>query len=745
MMMTMFVLFTIGQVKAGPLDAFRANRAAIRADIEFTYTIGPIDPALLRDSLWGPNHPEPRAIREQTVLCRWESDGVAEHLISRPPDDVENPIPGMKPGQLTSYQFPFEMVFDGQTATYHPMAGFGESAIHVAVTDRPAYIRRGPFNWLWPEPFPLGLIGDACRGMEPTYTTMTRDGHPTEVAIYHAESRTGCLQVEIYYDPSIGYLPRYIRYVAYGTLPETIGQAACLELYLLSARPCAAGGFVPTEYYDVHFSTNRFPKRYDPAEIETISQLADGRGSLAHFVVTKFEERKTPVRLDHLEGMTSIAGPGGIVPLRSTPRTLSLGEVKSRLGRMLTEPIKLHLPALDSAELHKFDRPARRSWTPFILGTLAALVLVGVLFVRWRRAGSAAALALIALMPGCGRPEVQAPSIHLSGRFAEDRVVYDSKAAWVPTTLLLKNDGNVPLTIREIGAGCSCRRVEQSVFPASLVPGGSIGVPVEIHDKRPYEAQNIVFTAVTEHGSINVPASLLAMPEHHFNPETVALPNLEESEEGTFELVHRAVFKPASPVPKARLDVPDGIEVARGESRSGVVAAMPEYRYEDTTYRFTVKDRDMGLHRSVIALRAADQSALLEVPVVWKRVEYLTPAPDRVTLGLRPIRVFLRCADEDVELSRIRSLPEGIKAVISSPREVTIRLAEGAADVIGGMVEVETTAEGRPPLRIPVVRYARDIQPRARGAERGGYAAGGRELSPMRTSADQGAAADRGP
>ena len=70
------------------------------------------------------------------------------------------------------------------------------------------------------------------------------------------------------------------------------------------------------------------------------------------------------------------------------------------------------------------------------------------------------------------------------------------------------------------------------------------------------------------------------------------------------------------------------------------------------------------------------------------------------------MRVFLRCPDQAVELTKILATPPGIKAVISSPSELTVTLEPGAPGVIDGVVEVATTAEGRPPLRVPVVRYA---------------------------------------
>jgi hypothetical protein len=79
---------------------------------------------------------------------------------------------------------------------------------------------------------------------------------------------------------------------------------------------------------------------------------------------------------------------------------------------------------------------------------------------------------------------------------------------------------------------------------------------------------------------------------------------------------------------------------------------------------------------------------------------------DCFNLGLRPARVFLRCPDESVELTGVVSAPEGIKAVVSSTRELTVMLDDDAPGIIDGVVEVATTAEGRGPLRIPIVRYA---------------------------------------
>jgi hypothetical protein len=118
----------------------------------------------------------------------------------------------------------------------------------------------------------------------------------------------------------------------------------------------------------------------------------------------------------------------------------------------------------------------------------------------------------------------------------------------------------------------------------------------------------------------------------------------------------------------------------------------------------------MGQFKEVIYLLGPEGfgprgSSLAESSVVWKRVPFLSSLPERVSLGERPMRVFLRCPDESVELTDILSAPLGIKAVVSSPRELIVKLDGKVRTTIDGTIEVGTTAKGRPPLRVPVVHY----------------------------------------
>ena len=90
--------------------------------------------------------------------------------------------------------------------------------------------------------------------------------------------------------------------------------------------------------------------------------------------------------------------------------------------------------------------------------------------------------------------------------------------------------------------------------------------------------------------------------------------------------------------------------------RSGQIGRAPKFYFEDGTYEPHLEDRSIGLKKGIIYLSGADRVPIFEVPVVWHRLPFL--------------------------------------------------LADTPPGVIDGTIEVRTTAQGRPPLRIPVVRYA---------------------------------------
>lgn len=171
--------------------------------------------------------------------------------------------------------------------------------------------------------------------------------------------------------------------------------------------------------------------------------------------------------------------------------------------------------------------------------------------------------------------------------------------------------------------------------------------------------------------------------------------------------MHRAVFRGDETRPSTNLEVPPEFSVTTVSSRSEPVNQAPEFHFEDTTYRIAFRNPEIGPGTAFLTLRGAQEKKIIEVPVAWQYLPFLSTTPDRVVLGAHPVRVFLKCPDDRVELTRVVSKPLGIKAVVSSVRELTVMLDDGAPDVIHGYVEVATSATERPPLKIPVVRYAR--------------------------------------
>jgi hypothetical protein len=170
--------------------------------------------------------------------------------------------------------------------------------------------------------------------------------------------------------------------------------------------------------------------------------------------------------------------------------------------------------------------------------------------------------------------------------------------------------------------------------------------------------------------------------------------------------VHREIYNLAEPQNPTKLVVPPEFAASTISTRKGRVEWAPEYSYQDTTYRFMLKNQELGLHRADIQLRARDGHQILSVPLIWQRHPFLSSAPERIILANRSIRAFLRCPDENVEFARILSTPGGVKAVIESPREIRVALDNDAPGVINGVIKIATTANNAPPVRIPVIRYS---------------------------------------
>src|SRR5262245_49421412 len=119
-------LIAFGQVAPGPLDAFRANFASIRADVEYTFEFGTADSATVEDGrLW---KGEVTGFVEQpnrSVVGRWSYDGATERYEGRMPDAALQEVSGLNDNEGTRpyRREHFELIYDGERAAYHTIKG----------------------------------------------------------------------------------------------------------------------------------------------------------------------------------------------------------------------------------------------------------------------------------------------------------------------------------------------------------------------------------------------------------------------------------------------------------------------------------------------------------------------------------------------------------------------------------------------------------------------------------------------
>jgi len=309
----------------------------------------------------------------------------------------------------------------------------------------------------------------------------------------------------------------------------------------------------------------------------------------------------------------------------------------------------------------------------------------------------------LATLYGCGGigPDV----IKLTGGLREPVFLVEGGARRIEMVLLVRNDGNRRLRVFSANGGCSCRQVDQSVFPRDLVSGEQLKVPFAYDLGRGSYPVAANFTFDTDRGSIPLVVPFYPLSGHQLEPEAPACLAIGDAEGWDFDLIHRSIFKTGGTADQTKLMTPPQLDARVTETHTGLVAGAPGFSFKDITYHLSLKDRRMGLHKAVILLIGPDGSTLAESSAVWNRVPFLSSVPERVALGGRPVRVFLRCPDETVELTKVLSAPPGTRAVVSSAREVTVIPADDYKGTISGTVEVGTTSADRSPLRFPVVRY----------------------------------------
>jgi hypothetical protein len=720
---TMFLLLAAvmaSQVTPGPLDAFAANYASIRAEMDFEYADCTFDGQVA--DLWSDKKPEFRTDRESRILGHWACDGEAESFSFRSCAEMlarvgANP-PRVEAGKLfmpARYVPTTEALWDGRVLAWHTRdpirdpagSAFSWQAVHVGfMYEEPGCLTegRGPFYWGFSYTFPQ-IIRAHFSGIVPSVRRSIRGGRPVEVEVYRREEpQGGWTQFEVSYDATQGYLPRFARIVSLASEDNALGK----EMYLLQATPSAAGAFVPTEWFDTFFVVESFSKRFPHYDDDAVLKAA-GKIHGGHFRASGVKTRSSPVALTDLKGVGTLNTPGGWLRIRKTG-SLTLSTIRQLAGKNLTDPPKRPvLPSLDATELHEFEtarRPPSRS-AAWLLVLAIGAPLVAFLAWRWRARKAAwvvIAVAAPSLGGGCG---VWAPPVvKLNAAFEQSPVFIEPGSSNLTMTLLLRNDGNQTVRIIKADGGCTCRKVDQSTLPLRLRPAAQIGLPVDMAAPKatsPYEAG---FEFETDHGILRVNVPYFSLVSHQLDPDAATHTALTDDDPWVFELTHREVYRGTVPRSKIVLEFPKDLSAETTSVQGGGVGAAPGFFFEDTMYKVRLNNRDPGLHKAYISLRRPDGVPVLEAPVVWDRVPYLSSIPSRVTLGTRPARVFLRCPDDSVEITQILARPAGTTVLVTSPREIRITLSRDAPATIDGTVEIGTTAQGRHPLRVHVVRYS---------------------------------------
>jgi hypothetical protein len=708
----MMVLSQLGPAP-GPIDAFQANLAATKVRMDFRLTKGNMKrDSLARGSIWEDQGPAYVPTPGSEVVGTWATDGRCMYHMGGSPDHIRASGKEQAAKETGSYmRIPFtpktESLFDGETLAMRFLddKDVGQAdTILVARRGDPSFMPTGtgPFSW-WNYPFPL-YVHELFPGVTPRHSKGVVGGVLVEFEVYSREIRDGRESLEVAYAPSLGYLPRKVRLVT-----TNLGSAYIVETFVTKTMPCSAGGFVILEWFDTRFMVNDFKSRYSSCSETTTILPSFQEVAARHFSATIADESDGPVTFTQLDGVDTVRAIGGAAAVRPGSRDISILDIKRLLGRRLTDQARIPLPAIDTAEIHEHDPKRAYYWAVLMALAAIGIVVLAVRAALRSRGASASGMLLLSLFcsgsAGCG--QAGAPLTKLSAEIENPTFLFHGRLEPIPLTLLITNQGNQALKIFGIDGGCSCRKVDKSALPRELRPGDTIRIPLSYTPRRSSQPQAADFEFQTNVGNLRIGTQIYPLPRSQVEPESLSL-QIQDGDAPaarTFDLTHRQIDRVSDPQPSLKLIYPPEISVEKVTTLTGLISGATEYRFTDTIYRITLKAERFGLHKSVIEFVDPKGATLAETSLVWNRLPFLSSVPDRVVLGKAPVRAYLRCRDEAIELVRVVSAPNGVKAVVTSPRQVTVSLDPNHASVIDGSIAVETTAEGQAPLAIPVVHY----------------------------------------
>ena len=473
----------------------------------------------------------------------------------------------------------------------------------------------GPFYWWGKCRFPI-VIEEEFKYARVNRAQSLVNGYRTEVEIY-TQKTDDVRSLDIHYDPSIGYLPRYPRVCG----PANRTTHGVKEMYMLDARPCAAGGFVPFEWYSVSYYVDNFPRRFPAYDHNTVLKPSYHLVGIGHYKALRMTDRKKTVTLEKLTGITRIATNEGAVSLRSIPDRMGLDEVESRLQSVFAHP-KHPPPAVDTDELRRFMKPPVRNtgWYSVLVGGLVfTMILAGFLVLRHR--GLFFLLILVLpISPGCGgSPSSSAPQ--LAAEVSPSLIIYELNKSLLDVTLLVTNKSTQNVKLFQASGGCSCRKIDQRCLPADLKPGQGVALPIRLADDGSYDPRGFVLALLTDHGPRERLVKYVALPRHRLSPGSINLGTLidgQEEKEVYFDLVHREVFERGKPHAETSLQVPPQFSMESTGSHETDLLEDRGLVYVDKSYRLTLRNKDYGLNKSVVRLNGLTDRGIVESAIIWQ-------------------------------------------------------------------------------------------------------------------------------
>ena len=225
-----------------------------------------------------------------------------------------------------------------------------------------------------------------------------------------------------------------------------------------------------------------------------------------------------------------------------------------------------------------------------------------------------------------------------------------------------------------------------------------------IDDRSRYDIQNIHFTIDTNRGQFHPHAFIQTISLDSTTPNSLVIHHRLKEPSNSVEFVHRHLL-PSGETWAPILKAPPNFKIAQLNTQAGTVAGHSGYEFIDTRYLVELTDSAVGNFNDQITISSVEGRPVATIPVTWQRRPNLSTSPDRILLGPKSVRVFLASDDETIEFRDVSSVPEGVRAVITSPREITVSLAAPANKLINSHLEVRTTSDSDPLVRVPVIRY----------------------------------------